>query len=96
MPVAASTGRTGTSSRIFGILSTASGEGAGFAQRLTPDADAMLGPEGLVRRAGVRRENAECREALQIVLGPGGNPNVEHPPPPQPEKAESPAGALDE
>ena len=68
--------------------------GGRFAQRLVPGADASWRPEGLIRRAGLRRDDLKCREALEIVPRRDGNADLERAPPHHADKAECPARSL--
>ena len=60
-------GSTGTSSRIFGIRSTASGAGAGSPSALRHALTRRGDHERLVRRAGLQGHEPERVEAVQIV-----------------------------
>jgi hypothetical protein len=44
----------------------------------------------------MRRDNAECREALEILPRRDGTPDVERAPPDEADKAECPARSLGE
>ena len=88
-------GSTGTSSRIFGIRSTASGAGAGSRQRLAPGADAVLATRATGPACvGFRAKSWSCVEALQIVPRRRGDSDLERAPPHHADKAEAPAGEL--